>query len=315
MDNPNFTIDLVYLWVDGNDPKWLAKYNSFIGNSEGTGEIDCKGRYANNDELKYSLRSVEKHAPWIRTIFIVTYDQTPDWIDATHPKIKIVHHKDIMPEACLPCFNPSVVEYFLHKIPDLSEHFLYANDDMFFCADVQPDFFFARDGFPIVRLKRKPLGKLHYWGKFLTGKKPGRQRTVVYKASSLVEKKFGKYYFGIPHHNIDAYLKSDLRAIIEDVFREEVEKSFFNRIRTSDDFERSIFSYYALAVGHGHLRYTRREETIRVPVYKPDFMKYLHRYQPKLLCLNDCQHTTDNDRERIKPFLETLFPEKAAFEK
>ena len=64
-------IDLVYLWVDGNDPKWLEKKNRFIEK-----KINTVGRYQDNQELKYSLRSIEKHLPWIRKIFIVTDDQT-----------------------------------------------------------------------------------------------------------------------------------------------------------------------------------------------------------------------------------------------
>ena len=49
-------IDLVYLWVDGNDPVWQAKRNAYIGKTEESSSVNCKGRYANNDELKYSLR-------------------------------------------------------------------------------------------------------------------------------------------------------------------------------------------------------------------------------------------------------------------
>ena len=51
----NMDIDLVYLWVDGNDPAWQAKRNAFIGKTDESSPINCKGRYANNDELKYSL--------------------------------------------------------------------------------------------------------------------------------------------------------------------------------------------------------------------------------------------------------------------
>ena len=58
MENKNQDIDLVYFWVDGNDPAWQAKRNAFIGNVKATDEKNCKGRYANNDELRYSLRSV-----------------------------------------------------------------------------------------------------------------------------------------------------------------------------------------------------------------------------------------------------------------
>ena len=51
-------IDLVYLWVNGNDPKWIAKRNACIGKPTDKQE-NCAGRYADSGELKYSLRSIE----------------------------------------------------------------------------------------------------------------------------------------------------------------------------------------------------------------------------------------------------------------
>ena len=140
-------IDFVYLWVDGNDPKWIAKRNACIGEPS-KDEKNCKGRYESNDELKYSLRSLEKYAPWIRKIFIVTDNQVPEWLDTTHPKIQIVDHTEILPAECLPCFNSVIIEHHLHKIPGLSEHFLYGNDDMYFNKPVTPDTFFAKDFCP-----------------------------------------------------------------------------------------------------------------------------------------------------------------------
>jgi len=307
-------IDLVYLWVDGNDLEWQAKRRLFFGNTEENTETNCKGRYVNNDELKYSLRSVEKHAPWIRKIFIITDNQTPEWIDVTNPKIKIVDHKDIMPEACLPCFNSFVIEYFLYKIPDLSERFLCANDDMFINADVLPDFFFANDGFPVVRLKNYLFETLIYHIRFLIGKKPGQYRRAIMDSAILVKKKFGKYYSGLPHHNMDAYIKSDYQKAMEEVFRKQVENCLSHHVRSVGDLFRSAVSYYVLAIERGHLKIVTNRETMRIPVHKPDFMKLLHRFQPKLFCLNDCQRTKDADRERIRPFLEKLFSEKSTFE-
>ena len=137
MSENNKSIDLVYMWVDGNDPKWLEKKQRFMKKA-----VNTVGRYVDNQELKYSLRSVEKHLPWIRKIFILTDDQTPAFLDTSHPKIEIVHHTDVIPHEILPLFNSSLIEYFICKIPDLSEHFLFANDDMFVNADLPPSFFF-----------------------------------------------------------------------------------------------------------------------------------------------------------------------------
>lgn len=43
-------IDIVYLWVDGNDPKWQDKRNRFIGNIVENSSVNCEGRYSNNDD-------------------------------------------------------------------------------------------------------------------------------------------------------------------------------------------------------------------------------------------------------------------------
>jgi len=319
MDNQHLEIDLVYMWVDGNDPEWQAKKRAFTNTISDHSETNNKGRYISNDELKYALRSTAKHAPWIRRIFVVTDDQRPEWLDTTHPKVQLVDHKEILPPEALPCFNSTVIEYFLYRIPGLSEHFLFANDDMFFNADLSPAFFFEEDGYPIVRLKRKPFGRWHpnmkAFLKGLVGRELGQYAQKLMDSALSVERKFGKYYSGVPHHNIDAYRKSDYRAAVEDVFAEQVKQSQSHRIRTSGDLHRSAFSYYSLAIDHGHLRYVGRKEASRILVYKHDFMQYIRRYEPKLFCLNDNQHVTDEDRMKIKPFLAALFPDKSAFEK
>lgn len=316
MYDSRFEIDLIYLWVDGNDPHWRAKKNAFTGQgSDHHSENNFAARYTNNDELKYTLRSAEKYAPWIRRIFIVTDNQKPDWLNENHPKIQIIDHRDILPAASLPCFNSSVIEYFLYKIPNLSEHFLYANDDMFFASKLTPGFFFAADGFPVVRLTKKPFGKWRYLLKNLTGKKLGQYRQMIWDASLLVEEKFGKYYSGIPHHNIDAYRKTDFKTAVEDVFADQINRSVPHHLRTFGDMHRSAFSYYALAIGHAHLKYVDYSESCILDVNKNHYQRYLDRYQPSLFCLNDNQHSTDSDRAEAKRFLDGLFPLKSAFEK
>jgi hypothetical protein len=313
--NQMFDIDLVYLWVDGNDPVWLNKKNVFLGESPKESEVSCKGRFANNDELRYSLRTAEKYAPWIRKIFIVTDKQVPDWLDTTNPKIKIIDHTDILPAEALPCYNSVVIEYFLYKIPNLAEHFLYANDDMFFNAQITPDFFFAANGYPIVRLQRVFLGK---WINRL--RKTLKIHTNIYrqtieKSAKLIEKKSGKYYSGTPHHNVDAYLKTDFQNVVEQEFYSEISPTVTNHTRSENDVQRIIFLYYLLSIRHGSLRYVGRTESCRIRLHNPNFMKFITRYQPKLFCLNDSNHASDEDRARIKPFLEKLFPLKTEFEK
>lgn len=307
-------IDLVYLWVNGNDPKWIAKRNACIGEPS-KAEENCKGRYVNNDELKFSLRSVEKYAPWIRKIFIVTDDQAPEWLDTSHPKIQIVDHTEILPPECLPCFNSVVIEHHLHRIPGLSEHFLYANDDMYINKPVTPETFFDKDLLPKMRLNRRPFRKLTllYRTKVL-GKRLRNYNQTIHNAALLVEQKYGIYYNGKTHHNIDAYLKSGYRHARE-VFDNEIKATLSNHVRSSNDIQRNIYSYVALAEKRAHLCYVTQRTSFRFHIDNRKLYRKFDRYNPMLFCMNDSQYANDEDRKCAVVFLNKLFPDKSRFEK
>lgn len=309
-------VDLVYLWVDGNDPVWQAKHNAFIGKTEESSPINCKGRYANNDELKYSLRSVETYAPWIRTIFIVTDNQVPEWLDISNTKVKIIDHKDIMPAESLPCFNSALIEHFLYKIPGLAEHFLLANDDMYLNKAVTVDDFFTKEGFPIIRLGRRPFRKFRWFWRVNVRKKPLKNYSfTIARASQLVDDKYGVYYTGMPHHNIDSYLKSDMQRVVEDYFRDEFAANNKNRMRSNDDIQRILFSYTALALKRGKLRYVTRKESMHVEIQKDRHYRRLEKFRPMFFCMNDSEYAKDEDRKTAKEYLERRFPDKSEFEK
>lgn len=309
-------IDLVYMWVDGNDPVWQAKRNAFIGQTDESSPVNCKGRYANNDELKYSLRSVEMYAPWIRKIFIVTDNQTPEWLDTSNPKIRIVDHTEIMPAESIPCFNSSLIEHFLYRIPGLSEYFLFANDDTYINKEVTAENFFSATGLPLIRLTRKPFRKLRwYWRENICRKPLMNYSKMIDRSSRMVEKKYGIYYTGMPHHNIDAYLKSDYQRIVEEDFRNEFMANNKNHMRNDDDVHRSIISYIALAEKRGVLRYVTQKESMHVLIHKNRHYDRLDRYQPMLFCMNDSQSARDKDRMTMKDYLEKRFPNKSSFEK
>ena len=92
-----------------------------------------------NNELRYSLRSLEKYAPWIRKVYVVTNGQVPQWLNKKHPKVNLVQHKDIFPNSShLPTFSSSAIECHLHRIPGLSRFFLYLNDDIIINQPISP---------------------------------------------------------------------------------------------------------------------------------------------------------------------------------
>tara|TARA_B100000003_G_scaffold169529_1_gene156602 strand:+ start:1515 stop:2465 length:951 start_codon:yes stop_codon:yes gene_type:complete len=309
-------IDLVYLWVDGNDPKWQAKRNAFLERKVENSLSSFNGRYVNNDELKYSLRSVERYAPWIRKIFIVTDDQTPEWLDIENPKIKIIDHKEILPAESLPCFNSNVLEHFLCKISNLSEYFILSNDDTFFNKIVSPTTFFGKDGFPIIRLTRKPFRRFRWFLREQIFKKPHKLYSkALFNAAELVKQKFGFFYNGLPHHNIDSYLKSDCIRVGEQIFKNEIDHTKMNHIRNANDIQRIVYSYVALAEKRGHLRYVSNDESLHIHIQKDRHFEKLKKFNPTFFCMNDTEYADDNDRMKLKVWLSTRFPEKSEFEK
>ena len=306
---------MVYLWVDGSDPRWLVKHNACIGKTEERSTVNCKGRYADNDELKYSLRSVEMYAPWVRKIFIVTDEQVPSWLDTSNPRIRVVDHKEIMPEVCLPCFNATVIEHFLWNIPGLSEHFLFANDDMLINRSLSPSFFFADDGLPVIRLNHSGLRNFYlaFKKKFL-GIKFKNYVQIVYNAAKLVETKYGVFYGCKTHHNIDAYLKSDYQRI-EEMFKEEIEPTLGNHVRSENDIQRSLYAYVAMAEKRCHPVYVDRKTSFRFHIQNMKHYNMLEEYNPMLFCMNDSEYATDDDRRKVTEFLKRRFPDKSEFEK
>ena len=319
-------IDLVYLWVDGNDPIWRAKKNAFEKNLLGvTEEALTEARFIDNDELKYSLRSVEMHAPWVRHVYIVTDGQVPSWLNLDNPRVSIVTHSEIMPKEALPSFSSPAIEWCVDNIPGLSEYFLYANDDTFIGRKVTPRFFFDDGGLPIVRLKRWTSSK----------RAMSLYMKTIAKAQMLSKQYFGKCVKYIPHHNIDAYRKSDFKACKE-IFTKDVTETINRHVRSEDDLQRVIVSYYVLANKGGRLKvmgrynkpmplfdkvrnallgkyhYDARAISIRAST---DFHYTMNRYNPTLFCLNDNEKTSDMDRQRARDFLESVFPKKSSFEK
>nr|XP_057919911.1 N-acetylglucosamine-1-phosphotransferase subunits alpha/beta-like isoform X2 [Doryrhamphus excisus] len=100
-------------------------------------------RFEDNDALRHSLRSVEKFAPWVRHIFVVTNGQIPFWLDLSNPRLSIVTHKEIfLNHSHLPTFSSGAIESHLHRIPGISQKFIYLNDDIMLGKDVWLDDFY-----------------------------------------------------------------------------------------------------------------------------------------------------------------------------
>ncbi|XP_060086353.1 N-acetylglucosamine-1-phosphotransferase subunits alpha/beta-like [Ylistrum balloti] len=104
-------------------------------------------RFEDNEELRYSLRSIDRFAPWVRHIYIITNGQIPYWLNMEHHRITVVTHEELFPNKThLPTFSSPAIEAHVHRIPGLSKRFIYLNDDVMFGKEVWPDDFYTFSG-------------------------------------------------------------------------------------------------------------------------------------------------------------------------
>lgn len=146
-------IDFVITWVNGSDEVWQKEKANYTPEEEND---DSSGRYRDFKLLRYLLRGIEKYAGWVRKIHLITWGHVPDWLSTEHPKLAIVRHEDYLPKELLPTYNSCVLELYLHKIPDIAEHFVYFNDDMFLIRPIRKEDFFWK-GLPCDMLAFQPV--------------------------------------------------------------------------------------------------------------------------------------------------------------
>ncbi len=312
-------IDLVYLWVDDKDEEWQGK-RRFWANKLGVAENSQNNdvvRFRDNGELKYSLRSVEMFAPWINKIFIVTDGQVPEWLDTNHPKIKVVDHKEIIPEEALPVFNSCAIETCIVNIPELSEYFLYANDDTFFSNPVEPDYFFDEELKPIVRLRKQKWSEEELSSNLYL-------RSTIYTSKIFCEHFKLQPLSYEPAHCIDAYRKSYFEECRQ-IFKEEFKKSMHSKFRQEKTVQRYIVSLYMIQQKNCKL-------VLNPEVYTQNFSEHVENFyasaeaaknleseivmkKPKLLCLNDSESATTEDFQIVQRFFNKYFNQKAEWEK
>ena len=189
-------IDAVILWVNGNDDKHKIKISNYVDNKSEISSTKFRTRFDQVNEIKFTIDSILKFAPYIENIHIITDEQTPEFLEKIdnndyYKKVSIVDHKVIFKdfEQFLPTFNCRPIETCMHRIPGLAEHFVYFNDDFFLIKHTKPTDFF-RNGLPVLRGKWLKFDKDIFYKKFKkirVGHKKAQQ-----KAAKLVGLK--KYY-------------------------------------------------------------------------------------------------------------------------
>lgn len=141
-------IDIVYTWVDDRYPGYLDLLRQHARHPR---DSDPSRTRDNLDTLRYSLRSIERFAPWVNRIHILTCrPQVPAWLNTAHPRISVVHHDEVMPAEALPTFNSLAITSHLHLVPGVSRRFIYFEDDMVLVAPLALTDFLDGGGRPLV---------------------------------------------------------------------------------------------------------------------------------------------------------------------
>lgn len=171
-------VDIVYLWVDGSDERWRRKRDKYATSNYIMPTEPSRSR--DNGELLYSMRSCYNFARdilgkhWFRKIFIVTDGQRPKWL-ANTPQVEIIDHSVIFPiQSHLPVFNSNAIECWLNRIPGLSEHFVYFNDDVMFGSRMGFEDLFDMNNEPIKFIQQYSVSEDNDKSPFIVSVKRAR---------------------------------------------------------------------------------------------------------------------------------------------
>jgi len=310
-------VDVVYTWVDSGDPTWLEQYAQYSGGHRVQNpSANNTERYINRDELRHSLRAIWMFAPFIRHIYVVTANQQPAWL-LEHPRITVVSHKEIFPDpSVLPTFNSHAIETCLHRIPGLSENFLYFNDDVFLGREVDVSTFFTTRGMSKVRLSPS---QYIYAGK----PEPSAIPTdwAAYNSLRLIERDFNLSFDRRVKH-VPLPLKRSVLTEIEEKYPDEVNRTRSAKFRSITDIAvPSMFAqYYSIATSRAVEWPNIKNEYIYLDTGRANseerFQNILQR-RPTFFCLNVTKYTEVDlatQAKNVRDFLTSSFPLPAPWE-
>lgn len=327
-----FDIDFVVLWVDNSDIEWQKQFNKYLPQDRNRLDIGSN-KYRDNGFLKYWFRGIERNAPWVRKIHFVTMGQIPSWLNISNPKIHLVNHSDFIDKKYLPLFNSSAIELNIHKIPGLSEHFVYFNDDFFLINCVSPRDYFTDTGIPkdSAILRSIPIseyGKLLLNNENLINKKLNRKKCFLKYLRNFFSIKYGKRLIGNMFYKNkidDAYLECChysrplTKTAFENgwkFFEKELLTTMENRYRTNSDYTFCLFR--VLNIYNGNISPVNNEKykmlcDINKNIEK--ICKTIEKQKVREIVIND---SICSDYEyRVKKIIDSfnyIFPKKSNFE-
>ena len=280
-------VDAVFTWVDHEDTDWQAMYRAHRPEAAATaapprGDGTSVTRFHNNDELRYALRSIWRNLPWINRIHVLSNCRPPAWLDLGHDRISWVRHEEVIPARFLPSFNSHVIESFLHHLPDLTETFIYLNDDFLVMRPTEPDAFFSLSGQSAARLEG--------YGMVAGAVRAGDPDYLnAARNSQALLRSSLEFAATELHHHVPYALNRSVMAEIEARFAGPVEAFRGNRFRSSSDLNIASFLYhhYALATGRA-FRASTSQVLVQCTAFGwRDRLALADRRQHDFVCINE----------------------------
>ncbi|PEH05975.1 stealth family protein [Lactobacillus sp. UMNPBX4] len=330
-------IDFVITWVDGNDSQWQKKRNRYLNNNNSkVASFNGNGstvRFRDYGTLKFVFRSIDKFAPWVNKIFLVTDNQKPKWLDTKNPKVEVIDHTQIVNSKYLPLFNSNSIEWNIDNIPNLSEQFVYFNDDMILNKKVEKEDFFKnglpcdyrvyKDIVPTEDFDHIPVTNDILINNYLNGKWP-LNKTGLYCF------KYGiKWIKGFPFllqaykgkvpgysepHGPLSFKKSSFKKA-KSIWKKEINENYTHRFRQMDDI--SIWLVRHLQLEDGMFNPSKANLNKTYTVSQLEEMKSAFRKSEfRSICIND-ENTNDFNvkAKAINKILTAKFPTISSFEK
>jgi hypothetical protein len=327
-------IDFVITWVDMNDVRWQMDFAAHAGKINNKTNEFSEARFREYGLLKYWFRGVDTFAPWVRKIHFVTCGQRPEWLNVNHPKLNLVDHADYIPEKFLPCFNSSLIEIYLHKIPGLSEHFVYFNDDFYIINTIPPERFFT-DGLPNDIAAFRFNSGLSLWNRCLKNNINIINRRFDKK--EIMKRDHDKWFHplygskaNLTHllrfyprfitlrtpHNAQPYTKITFDEVWEFAGKE-LTKMSSHRFRSPEDYTQELFRTWQICQSN-FVPYNTYRDTKMFPlvIKLKQAVEAIRTQSYSLICLNDSIHIKNFEKttQAIHSVFESILPNKSDFE-
>lgn len=337
-------IDFVVTWLDSVDPEWQIEYKKY--KSENTQMTDTSAaRFRDWNLFQYWFRAVERYAPWVNKVFLVTNGKFPEWINKNCPKLVLVKHSDYIPLEFLPTFNSHTIEFFMHRIEGLSEHFVYFNDDVYLNNPVTPDYYF-KHGLPCDENEETVYNIPKYSPENKFNLRIGQLMNVGVINGHFDRRDTIKHsmyrWFGLHHGIIDLIMgliisayprglfagfrdrhfeQPYLKSIFDDVWNKEPEllKEACSKFRGEATVTVYLFRYWQFATNKFFpVRLNKYRKYVLMPQELSKIRQSLKDKKIKSICLNDTPLCSERDfnivKQEINVELERKFPQKSSFE-